>query len=216
MSENLDAALTWAGEQPTPGSFVDLGAYHGSPEAIALVGAGWRGIFVDAAPDAAAVLGKLETRGLATVFCGAVTASGRKLLPCNWTPDRPYTGVDRAAAASDIPVRQIAVPGLHPSELVELWPELPQPRFLICDTGPGSLELAELLCDWVPIDALRLTVPGSEAGAAAQWLTGWHGLAANELADGTVSFTARRPTAAQTIFGQPDDGPHPPSSSVPV
>lgn len=165
----------WAVSQTGPGSFIDLGAWHGSVECLALQTLGYAGLFIDPAPDAAAYCAEHHCQGKrASVLCAAISDQGRKVTPMTWTPDAPLSVVDRAVSmAGTIP---IAAASVHPNEMFEFWdptaPVLPAPRFAVVDVGAGSLHLLDLLSQWVRIDALRLTVAdNTEAAEAGRWLS---------------------------------------------
>lgn len=177
MSEAVtqsDQISEWARTQPEPGSFIDLGAGKGSRECVALLDLGWRGLFIDPAPDAAAYCAMNYAGRSATVLCAALHDQSRHIVPATWYPEHGQLTLDRYdAVAGALP---IAVAAIHPSEMFEFWdrtaPVLPEPRFAVVDVGVGSVKLLELLNTWAPLAACRITVADNdEAQDAARYFS---------------------------------------------
>ena len=179
----LTPVVNWANTQPQPGSFLDVGSWRGTDACLALDALGWRGVYIDPAPDAIAQIAGQGLHGI--VLCAALSGEARKAQPTSWTPDAPTSQVGVTVRAPGIiPILSAAI---HPSELFELWdpttPVLPEPRFASVDVGPGTFTLLELLVAWVKVDLLRVTVPtDDEAASVGRWLgAGWRVLATEGL-----------------------------------
>lgn len=188
IERETEAIWGWACRQDAPGSFVDVGAAL-LPEApwsmtTQLAFAGWQGICIEPAPDRAAELGRYYA-GLENVLvCPfGLTVDADKTRPLFWTPGGWYSSFDYHRAAGmagqgNAPI-PLVIATLHPSDLANIWRELPEPVFLNIDAEGYTLTLWEMLRSWIPATCVCLEAENDEdRDKALSLLEGWHVLTA--------------------------------------
>jgi FkbM family methyltransferase len=171
------AILEWAVAQPTPGSFLDLGAFDGEQysNTAALAEQGWPGILVEAAPDAvSACATRYASRSDVLIVQGAFSTNGKPVTTIHWTPGEMYSSLRRDQAERASKPVPIAVPRVDLAWLAEQLAELPNPLFCSIDLEGTSLEAL----DWLLENAdpacicVEANIPGDRIDVRAR-LAGW-------------------------------------------
>lgn len=174
------AILSWADGRH--GSFVDLGAYdgHSYSNTAALADAGWPGICIDAAPDAAEkCTSRYADREDISVVCSAFDPEpGRGPVQVWWTPD--YMNTSLIEGWRDDAV-ELYVDRLDLEWLVERCAELPRPLFCSIDLEGGNVSalawvLEHITPDCVCVEANNTSTRRPILGL----LDGWREVFAND------------------------------------
>lgn len=147
--EAVAELLAWADEQPATStddkgvvwparSFIAAGAH--TRIIASLAARGWRGVWIVPNPSGEAIEWA-RANGVGIISAQVVHTSERMV------PLEP--GIVTAT--------------IHPSELYEVLPQLPEPHFGSIMCGDASLHVFESLRDWVRLDAVEVQLPTDPA-----------------------------------------------------